>query len=424
MRDFVEGMFASIQKNKLRTLLTGFSIAWGIFMLIVLLASGNGFKNGMLANFSFMSTNSLTIFPGRTTLAYKGMPKSRSIAFKIDDIEMLSNTMSNNATKVLPMVRVGSKNIINKSDYSNNDIRGITPEYLDFSNQYIVESKGRNINETDLKEERKVILLHEKTVEVLFRDNKNPVGKYVRVENIPFKIAGIYADFSGGEQSPRAYIPMNTAHKIFVPSGEISNISIELEGIENEEQNTQFEEQVRSRLGQKHQFDPADKSALWIWNRLSDYMQTSGIFNGINLFVWIIGIGTLIAGVVGISNIMLITVKERTHEFGVRKALGATPFSIISLVLTESVVITAAFGYIGMIAGVGLTELICYVMEMGGQESSSEGSISIFQNPSVDLHIVFMATGILIIAGLIAGSAPATRDVSIKLIDDLSGEET
>ncbi len=422
MGDFFEEIFTSIRKNKLRTFLTGFSIAWGIFMLIILLGSGNGLKNGMLENFRFMSTNSLSIFPGKTTIAYKGMAKSRRIAFKQDDVDMLKETLAPNAEKVIPLIRVGNKNIINKTEYTNTNIRGTTPDYLSFSKYYIVESKGRNINETDLKEERKVIVIHEKTAGILFEGNENPVGEYVKLENIPFKIVGLYSQFSGGEQNPRALIPYTTARSIFQPSGEINDISIELQGVENEEENKLFEEQIRSRLALKHQFDPTDKNALWIWNRLSEYMQTQGIFNGISLFVWIIGIGTLIAGVVGISNIMLITVKERTHEFGVRKALGATPLSILSLVLTESIIITAIFGYIGMIAGVGITELINYVMTQSMDNSGDENSVSIFKNPTVELNVIFMATVILIIAGLIAGYVPAKRAVSIKPIDALRGE--
>ncbi len=422
MRDFFEEIFSSIRKNKLRTFLTGFSIAWGIFMLIILLGSGNGLKNGMLENFRFMSTNSLTIFPGRTNVAYKGMAKSRRIILKEDDAEVLRGSLQANASKVIPMIRTGNKNIANKSEFTNNNIGGVTPDYLGFINSFIIASKGRNINETDLQEERKVIVIHEKTAKILFRDNDNPVGEYVNLDNIPFKIAGIYSEFSGGEQNPRAFIPITTARSIFQPSGEINDISMELVGLDTKEQNELFEEQIRNRLAQKHQFDPSDKNALWIWNRLSDYMQMQGIFNGISFFVWIIGIGTLIAGIVGISNIMLITVKERTHEFGVRKALGATPLSILSLVLTESVIITAIFGYVGMIAGVGLTELINFIMTQSMDNSGSEDSVSIFKNPTVELSVIFMATAILIIAGLIAGYVPAKRAVSIKPIDALRGE--
>ena len=423
MRDFFEEIFISISKNKLRTFLTGFSIAWGIFMLIVLLASGNGLKNGMLENFSFMSTNSLTLYPGVTSLTYNGMQKSRKINFKNDDTDFIKEISSNSIDKVIPVIRVHNKIISYKTEYIKTGIRGSVPDILSLSSQFICNSKGRNINETDISEKRKVILIHEKTEKSLFRNKKSCIGEYINVDNIPFKIIGVYNDFSGCDNNHTVIIPISTAASIFSPSGIINDISIELAGVDTQKENEELEMLIRNRLGVKHQCDSNDKNALWIWNRLSDYLKTKGIFNGLTLFVWIIGIGTLIAGVVGVSNIMLITVKERTHEFGIRKALGATPFSILALVLTESVLITAVFGYIGMIIGIGLTEIVNYIIEQQSNGATgANDNMSVFKNPTVDLGIIFISNGILIIAGLIAGYIPAKRAVSIKPIDALRGE--
>ncbi|MEG2946690.1 MAG: FtsX-like permease family protein, partial [Bacteroidales bacterium] len=232
---------------------------------------------------------------------------------------------------------------------------------------------------------------------------------------------GIYED-DGGSHNPEVLIPLTTSQAIFAPEGALNMLALDLTGINNAEESEAFVKQIRTKMGRKHYFNPEDSNAIWVWDRLSQFMQNQGIFNGISLFIWIIGIGTMIAGVVGVSNIMLITVKERTREFGIRKALGATPWSILRLVLFESIFITSIFGYIGMIAGVGLTELVNMGMESMGTTNTDEGTPTIFKNPTVDLNIVFLAVAILIVAGLIAGYVPAKKAVSIKPIDALRGE--
>lgn len=422
MRDLFEEIYTSISKNKLRTFLTGFSIAWGIFMLIVLLASGNGLKNGMSENFNYMSKNSLTMWPGRTSTPYKGMQKGRNIKLEEEDVVYLKNTFPSVVGDISPVFSKWGQTISYGKEYTNSGIQGVYPDQLKLGNLEIASGKGRFINLSDLREERKVVVIHKKTADVLFRNGKSSIGEYVKINAVPFRIIGEYINQGGGDQNPPVYIPFTTANSIFNPSGRINSLSLSMNGLTTEEETKGFIEKLRERLGAKHQFDPKDQNALWIWDRLTDYLQTQGIFNGINLFVWIIGIGTLIAGVVGISNIMLITVKERTHEFGIRKALGATPISILSLVLVESIVITAVFGYIGMIFGVGLTELINYGMEQAATGPVDPNQPTIFKNPTVNLDVIFAATAILIIAGLIAGYVPAKKAVSIKPIDALRGE--
>ena len=274
-----------------------------------------------------------------------------------------------------------------------------------------------------MREQRKVVVINENTAKNLFLNGESALGKYVQINKILFQVVGIYTDMGGGGRNPSVYIPLNTAMAVFIPGKNYRNISFELKDINSEEESEAFTTVLREKLGKKQQFDPQDQNAIWIWDRLSNYLQTQGIFNGIALFVWIIAIGTLIAGVVGISNIMLITVKERTREFGIRKALGATPGSILRMILLESIIITAVFGYIGMVFGIGLTELINMGMEnMSGGAAANSETPTIFKNPTVDLSVVFMATGLLIVAGLIAGYIPAKKAVSIKPIEALRGE--
>jgi putative ABC transport system permease protein len=268
----------------------------------------------------------------------------------------------------------------------------------------------------DMQEARKVIVLHKKTVAALFR-NEPPLGKYVVVDKVAYQVVGIYEEEEMGEL-PSIYIPLTTAAQIYNSSTgpNYNRLFFLLDGLTTMEANEAFELDLRQTMGRKHTFNPADRRAMWVWNRLKNYMQTMGMFSGIALFVWIIGIGTLIAGVVGVSNIMLITVKERTKEFGIRKALGATPFSILKLIVMEALLITGFFGYMGMVAGVGVTELANKILSQGG------GEMKAFTNPTVELPVVFTATAVLIISGVLAGYFPARKAVKIKPLEALRYE--
>lgn len=418
MRDIFEEILTSIRKNKLRTFLTGFSIAWGIFMLIILLGAGNGLQNGMMSNFRFMSRNSISLYPGQTSMPYAGYQKGRNIKLKEDDAEVLQNSFTENITATSSNISSSNQTISYKQNYTSNRLQGIQPPYQDLRN--IEMKQGRFINDHDLQERRKVMVIHQKTRESLLSTAANPIGEYVKVGKIPFQIIGIYED-DGRGQNPDVLIPLTTSEALFQPDGTLNMLALDLTDINNQEESEAFVKQVREKLGRKHFFNPEDHNAVWVWDHLSQFMQSQGIFNGIALFIWIVGIGTLIAGVVGVSNIMLITVKERTHEFGIRKALGATPASILRLVLFESIFITSIFGYVGMIAGVGLTEIVNIAMEKMSANATDD-SPTIFQNPTVDIQIVLLAMLILIVAGLIAGYVPAKKAVSIKPIDALRGE--
>jgi putative ABC transport system permease protein len=248
------------------------------------------------------------------------------------------------------------------------------------------------------------------------------LGKFVDIQSgelsIPFKIVGIY-EILGGERYEVIYMPFDTEQLIFKPGGNINIIDLLLENVDSKDESMVFEEDLRQTLSQHLMFDPADHSAVWIYNRIDQYMETQNIVGGITMFVWIIGIGMLIAGVVGVSNIMLITVKERTHEIGIRKAIGATPGSILGLILLESLCITSMFGYIGMLLGIGVSEALCKIFPA---ESYNPESPSMFLNPSVDIATVVSATMVLIAAGLLAGYFPARKAVIIRPIEAISAK--
>lgn len=414
MFDVWREIFSTIKKNKLRTFLTGFSMAWGIFMLILLLGAGNGLKNGVVSNFGGSAKNSVRLWPGRTSMPYQGLQKGRRIKFDLSDENYLKREFSNISHYSATISRWNTEISYGK-EYGTNTLTGVAPEYAAIMNTEVKAGKGRFINEVDMKESRKVIVIHQKTADGLFK-GEEPLGKYVVVNKVAYQVIGIYED-DNMDQLPDVLIPLSTAQRIYNPEEGYDMIAFMMEGLDTKEANEEFDQNMRAKMALKHTFDVGDRRAMWVWNRLKSYMQTMGIFNGINLFVWVIGIGTLIAGVVGVSNIMLITVKERTKEFGIRKSLGASPFSILKLILLEALLITSFFGYIGMVVGVGLTELVNNMMGAGNGEE-----MSVFKNPTVDISIVIAATLVLIISGLLAGYFPAKKAVSIKPIEALRYE--
>ena len=415
MFDIWHEIFSTIRKNKLRTFLTGFSMAWGIFMLILLLGAGNGLKNGVTSNFGNSSKNSVYLWPGRTSLPYKGLQKGHRIKFDASDEEYLK--------REFPFISHFSAEISRWNttisygrEYGNNTAKGIMPDYAEIENIVVKAGEGRFINDADIREARKVIVIHRKTADGLFR-GEQPLGKYVVMDKVAYQVIGIYED-ENTNQLPDVFIPLTTAQRIYNPEEGYSSLAFMVDGLSTTSENEMFDTEMRAKMGLKHSFAVEDRPAMWVWNRLKNYMQTMGIFNGISLFIWVIGIGTLIAGVVGVSNIMLITVKERTKEFGIRKSLGATPFSILKLIVLEALVITGFFGYIGMVAGIGLTELINKALAGSG----GNGEMNVFKNPTVDLPIVIAATVVLILAGILAGYFPAKKAVSIKPIEALRYE--
>ncbi|MDD2538591.1 MAG: ABC transporter permease [Bacteroidales bacterium] len=418
MFDDFQEIFSTLRKNKLRTFLTGFSMAWGIFMLIVLLGAGNGIRNGILFNFADMATNFVKLWPGRTAQPYEGLQAGRRV--KLDSTERpFLEEQFNQVYNVSPLISRRGPNFYHGDDYAPGVLQGVLPGYQNVEAVEIRAGNGRFINEADIQQARKVIVLHSRTAGLLFKD-KNPLGAYINYDKVMYKVVGVYHD-SNMSQNPNSCIPLTTAQLIYNPENGYSQVAMLLDGLETKAQNESFETDIRAALGRKHRFDKEDRSAVYLYNVAREFLQFKGIFNGITLFVWIIGLGTLIAGVVGISNIMLITVKERTKEFGIRKAIGATPGTILRLVMTECLMITAFFGYIGMLAGIGVTELLNHFMGPA-QAPTSQEDLVLFTNPTVEPYIILTATLVLIIAGLLAGYLPARRAVQVKPIEALRYE--
>lgn len=419
--DNLREIFSTINKNKLRTILTGFSVAWGIFMLIVLLGAGNGLRNGIMYNFRNMAVNKVEVWPRFTTMPYKGMQTNRQIKFEENDYDALDREHSEIDIKSATINH--SDTLSYATEFNSCQLNGVYPDYAKINIVEIEAGKGRFINDLDINQKRKVIVISPRMQEILFR-KESALGKYVTAGTVTYHVVGIYKDDNKSSDAP-CYIPFTTGQSLYSAGYGLDQLSFTIVGVNTEEENTSFEDRFRQRMGRRHQFDPADKSAIGMWNTANEFRTFNGMMNGIIFFVWVVGIGTLAAGIVGVSNIMLISVRERTKEFGIRKAVGATPLSILKLVIFESILITTLFGYVGMVLGIGLTEFINYGMEAANSAQaagSGPENVSIFRNPTVSLGIALSATAVLVLAGVIAGYFPARKAVKITAIEAMRTE--
>jgi len=415
-------IWGTIRKNKLRTFLTGFSVAWGIFMLIVLLGAGNGLRNGVFYNFRNISRNEVEMWPDYVSKAWKGLQVDRHIQLTEKDVELV---------KDLPEVNLYSAVVFNFDTLTFNkemiscQILAAHPDYSQIHYVTFEPGNGRFINDVDQEQRRKVIVINPHVAEVLFR-HKEPLGQYVRVgKKCMMKVVGVYKDEEKSNDAT-AYIPFSTGQIIFNKGVNIDQIAFTVQGLVSSKDNDAFEKRLREKMARFHQFDPTDTRAIRINNTAEDFRMMNKVMDALSLFIWIVGIATLMAGIVGVSNIMLITVRERTREFGIRKALGAKPASILNLVITESLCVTAIFGYIGMLIGIGITEIINYFLQNAKPSPSTEdlmGNISIFRDPTVSLGIALGATLLIVIAGVVAGYFPARKAIKITAIEAMRTDE-
>ena len=418
MHDILTEIWSTARRNKLRTTLTGFAVAWGIFMIIVLLGAGNGLINATMKMNGDFLTNSMEVYGGTTSMAYKGLKEGRNVLLTRKDLEATETEFSENVDEVGACYYT-SATVTNGENYKNIQIAGVYPVHTQIVKEHLLY--GRFINDIDQKERRKVLVLSDQQAKELEpKDYKTLLGKFVKVGDLSFKVVGIYK--SRGEGNGNAFSSYSAIKSIYganTPS--LGSIEYTFHGLNTEDANDQFEKDYRRRLNGIHQAHPEDKRAVWIWNNYTQSMQMDNGIAIIHTFLWVIGLFTLLSGIVGVSNIMLITVKERTHEFGIRKAIGAKPWSILKLIITESVIITTFFGYIGMLCGVAANE---YMDATLGHEVTDLGveKITLFVDPTVGLDVCFEATMVMIIAGTIAGLIPAFKASRIRPIEALRAD--
>lgn len=406
--DKFQEIYSTVQTNKLRTLLTGFSVAWGIFMLILLLGSGTGIENGIKNEFRNRATNSIWVHRGQTSKPFKGLQPGRQIEFTNADYSEIKTTLTG-LEHITARYYMWNNNLITyKNEYGAFNIIACHPDHKILENTILVE--GRHINELDVKMARKVATIGTMVKEQLFKD-ESPIGKFIIINGVPFKVIGVHFDEGAEIHLRLIYLPLSTAQKVFGGGNTIHAYMFTIGGA-TVKQGRAMEQAVREKMAMRHKFAPDDQKALRILNTAEIFQKFINLFGGIRIFIWVIGIGTIIAGIVGISNIMLISVRERTREIGIRKALGATPKAIISLILAESVLITSVSGYLGLVAGVVVIELAAIYLP----------KFDLFQHPEVDFSVAIGAVVLLVIAGLIAGFVPARRAAAILPVEALREE--
>ena len=415
--DTIGEILSTIKKNKLRTVLTGFAVAWGIFMLIILLAAGNGFRNGVTSNFGDRATNAIELWPGRMSMPYNGLAAGRNIRFDHRDLNMVKKEIPE--VKYLSAVINVTKTVSYGTEFTSVEINGSSTDAMHIKNIGFEKNKGRFINHVDDTHRKKVIVLHPSHVKVLFKD-EDPIGKYVTTDGMNYQVIGVYgrsSDFNWN--NPPAYIPFSTAQMLFNKGWGYQSIGFTVTGLNTLEANEAFNDRLREKFGKLHGFNPKDRSALYIDNSAKDAIETQNIFSIINMFLVIIGLASMVAGIVGVGNIMVITVKERTREIGIRKAIGASPISVLRLIIIESIFITTCAGYMGILGGMAITELVSYLMSMGG---SSESEITVFLDPTVNMGTVIGATLLLVTCGVVAGLIPALKAVKVKPVEAMRAE--
>jgi putative ABC transport system permease protein len=409
-------IFATIKKNKLRTFLTMFGVFWGIFMLLILLGSGNGLENGVKRDFNGWANNAGFAWGNTTTIPYKGLKPGRNVRFSNDDMLLLKNNVPG-LDIIAPRNNLGrwggGNNIVYKSKTGAFRITGDYPNYNLIQKMNIPE--GRFINENDIDDRRKVAVIGKKVREVLFEKDEDPLGEYIKVQGVFFQVVGVFKSKRSGEQAERdtqsIYIPFTTFQQVYNYGDRVGWFGFTAkEGYSV----AQVEKELKAVLMEKHKVHPDDISSIGTNNLEEEFSQIMGLFTGINIFMWLVGIGTLVAGVIGVSNIMLIIVKERTQEIGIRKALGATPISIISLILQESIFLTALAGYAGLLFGLGLLEGISIALE--GMDAG------MFASPQVDFKVAIASLVILIVGGALAGLVPAQKAAAINPIEAIRAE--
>ncbi|MBI9068639.1 MAG: ABC transporter permease [Salinivirgaceae bacterium] len=408
----------ALRKNKLRSFLTAFGVFWGIFMLVIMLGSGDGLHKAVFDNMGDFSTNSCFMWTQRTTMPYKGFSRGRRYNFTNSDTKILKENIPE--LKLLSPRLNGwgnqeGNNAVHGKKTGAFSIMGDYPAWNEIDPLKI--TAGRFINDIDIKEERKVVVIGRKVVEALFEPDENPVGVYIQVSGLYFKIVGTFKSKKGGGQGEREeqniHMPFSTLQKTYNFGDRVGWYAMVAYddfpvGI--------VEEKAKAIIRARHKIHPDDTRAVGSFNVEKEFKKMNGLFFGINSLIWIVGIGTLLAGVIGVSNIMLVIVKERTKEIGIQRALGAKPFSVITQIITESVFLTSVAGSLGLAAGIWLVEGINFAMSQGG------GGGEMFKDPEVNIRVATIALIILIVSGAFAGLIPANRAVRIKPIDAIRQE--
>ncbi|MDG4714895.1 MULTISPECIES: ABC transporter permease [Winogradskyella] len=405
-------IFETLRKNKLRTFLTGLSVASGIFILVILLGFSKGLENGVKSQFERDASNLITVWTGVTTKGYKGLNPGRYVQMKNENFDFISQKYKSNIEHETAIFSIWGAEITYKNENVNYQVRGVMPDHQFIENADM--ETGRFVNETDVEETRKVAVIGKKLRQDLFKD-EDPINKEIKIYGISFKVVGVFIDPGGEREEQQAYIPLSTSQKVFGAGDNIRNILVTVKMSDNFEDavtlSNNMSTAIETELKQIHTVAPDDTSAVRVFNTLEEAKKIYSLIDTIQFVFWVIGVLTIIAGVVGVGNIMLIIVKERTKEIGIRKALGALPLSIIGMILQEAIFVTMFAGLFGLIFGLGLLEIV-------GPQVQHD----FIKYPQVDFNIALSAVFVLVFAGAVAGFFPAYRAAKIKPIVALRDE--
>jgi putative ABC transport system permease protein len=413
-RDKWQEIYFSLNKHKLRTVLTAFGVIWGIFMLVVLMGAGNGLRNGVMRDFD-VAKNAVFVWAERTSMPYKGMGTGRQLQLTNDDFEAIKTAVPEVAVVSPRNPMIGNFSVVRKENSVSFAVFGDYPEFSKLKSLLI--TKGRFLNDLDIQERRKIAVIGKRVLEILFEEDEDPIGEYIKIRGIYFQVVGTFDTQRKGESAMEdaqtIFVPNTTIQSTFNQANRIGYFGLmPTEGVPA----ATIEHKVKQLLAQRHHVHPDDQAAFGSFNVEKEYKEIQGLFAGINGLSWLVSFMTIIAGVVGVGNIMLIIVKERTKEIGIRKSVGATPFSIISMVVMEALVITSIAGYIGLLAGVGFVKTINYVLVTYNAESQ------FFANPQIDFHVAGTAILVLVIAGTLAGFIPARKAAMVNPVVALRQE--
>ena len=415
MLDTLQEIIGAIKRNKMRTIATGFAVASGLFLIIVLQGAGNGVINSFESNMGNFAFDAIHIFGGRTTMPHEGIKEGRFIQLDSRDVEMTEHSFSHYVKDVMPSLTQSGLIVSHGTQHQSATLMGVKPGWDKMNAVKIMH--GRFINEIDLRQKRKSVVMSDVNAQTLFPHEKNVVGKTLDFNGISYTVVGVFKDEQMSNERTY-YAPFTTISTIYNRGEFINRLSMTIRHIESDSAMDRFMDEYTRASSYIHSFAPDDKQALWIWNQAESNMEMQKTQRILHTAFWILGLLTLVSGVVGVSNIMLISVKERTREFGIRRAIGARPWSIVRMVMAESVVITAFFGYIGMLLGVFFCE---YMDSTVGNQTMDLGlfQAKYFVNPTVDLSTCLTATVIIVVAGVLAGLFPALGAVKVKPIDAL-----
>jgi putative ABC transport system permease protein len=409
-------IWTTITRNKLRSILTGFGVFWGVFMLILLIGAGNSLQGGISKNFDGFASNSCFFWTGRTSEAYKGYRKGRTWSMNVRDMNLIRRKATS-VEYISPMLFIGGgdKNAVRGHKSGTYDVRGIYPEHFKIEGQHIIA--GRLFNELDEQGSRKVCIIGKVVYETLFKPGESAIGQYIRVNGIYFQVIGVIRPKSraniGGNVEESVYLPFSTTQRAFNQGQDIWFMACTAKpGYPA----SMVEEEVKSIIKAAHDISPTDEKAMGGVNVEKQFKIFQNLFRGIDILIWIVGLGALFSGIIGISNIMLVTVRERTREIGVRRAIGAKPMTIMIQILSESFVLTAIAGFAGFLFGVSILEIIYKAMTAGVSEEQ------IFIPPFVSFWTAIIALLIIIFSGILAGLMPALRALRVKAIDAIRDE--